>query len=113
MTSPFERRLSKVEAATRSGEEARIYQVATPELAHAMWAAAVKEGRSAGMFFVNPGQVPPVITGPTIDEMLRDINAAGKRIHDKDPNAKKLAPWKEGDPYLWREPKPGDLAHTH
>ena len=48
MTSPFERRLSKAEAASAAGAEAHLIGVATPELAESLWAAAISQGRSPG-----------------------------------------------------------------
>ena len=46
MMTPFERRLSKAEAASAAGAEAHLIGVATPELAESLWAAAISQGWS-------------------------------------------------------------------
>jgi hypothetical protein len=103
----IENRLRRVEIATESAEGHVIY-ISSDAVAEATWAAAIEQGKPAGLFIVKPGQVPPVIVGPTIKEMFEHVAKHGRRIHDKDP-----APLPDDGSYLWRAPRPGELRTTH
>jgi hypothetical protein len=82
MTSPFERRLSKAEAATQT-TEARLFYVASDDIAADLWSTARKDGTAGGLYIMKLGQQPDMIIGTTLTDLMASVAAQSRPLHEE------------------------------
>ena len=89
MPSTLEKRMDRVEAAIGGTDESRVICCATDGDAERTWSEAKASGRSTPLCLVmNDGSGPPIRDmGRSVGEMLADIAARGRRIHDPRPES--------------------------
>ena len=92
MPSVLEKRMDRVEAAMGGAGESRLLQCATDDDAERAWTEAKSAGRPTPWCLVMDDGSGPAVRdmGVTVDELLANIAARGRRIHDPRPGGEAL-----------------------